>query len=172
MNKLYLILFLISFDALSTTDVEIDFNAFAAGELKIAPLAHQLCEDVGNEMCSVVKQHCDNKPFPNTCFYLAVYRGFMDFQVCSEGSTTQCETDRIRYQKKIDKFAEKYASQPGYGRAAMNLCEPFHQVEPEYPKLIVMQNELNSIVKGLGTYYLNKEYYECIEEQYKKMFTK
>ena len=42
------------------------------------------------------------------------------------------------------------------------------QIEPEHPALVGIQENLNDMQAGLGQYYSQKKFYECIKEQYMK----
>lgn len=152
--------------------MKIDIDSLKSRDHSVEPIANKLCKELGDEICGLLVTNCKEAPLVNSCVLVTFYREAMDAQICGLEKAIRCGEERVAYGKKLESFALKYASKPGYGRASLNICEPFHQVEPESDKLIEIQRSLDYVMEGLGTYMLNKQYYECVEEQYKKMYLK
>lgn len=144
----------------------IDLESLAVSDAKLESSTKELCEMLG-EACSIYKSLCPESPLPNACFQRKFLFHAIEIQTCGE-QVNECLEEREKYRKKVEKFIKDYASDAGLGRAAINICKPFFQIEPEHPVLVGIQENLNDMQTGLGQYYSQKKFYECIKEQYMK----
>ena len=148
---------------------ELDTPEYKMRDMSLSESTGVLCKELGNDACSAIKEQCKGSPLLNACFQRTFLFSAIDFQVCGKERIFECINERVEYYDKIKEFAEKYASSPGFGRAAMNSCAPFYKVEPKTEKLKTISSSINSVTPSLGDYMENKGFFECIKDQYLKM---
>ena len=148
------------------SDIKLDIENLTNRDMKLESSSNKLCDELGEEYCNLFKTGCKATPTPNVCFQ----RGFLfysiDIQVCGQEKAKFCLEERFEYEQKLQNFVEKYASNSGLGRAALNVCYPFFEVEPQSEKLVEIQKRLNTVMDGIGKYVEQKKLYECIKQKY------
>jgi hypothetical protein len=152
-----------------TTGVQLDIKSLTPRDKNLDSSSKSLCEQMGTESCADIKNICKDNPLPNSCFLRSFLFLAMDIQVCGEKNLGICAKERDEYAQKISDFADNYASTPGLGRAALNSCAPFFKIEPEGEFLSGIQRDLNTVMPEIGVYMSNREYYNCVKDQYLKM---
>ncbi|GHE22825.1 hypothetical protein [Halomonas urumqiensis] len=148
-----------------------DIDELASKDKLISESASELCNDIGKKDCDTIKTHCIDTPMPNSCFQRYFLFHAMDVINCEGEKLNQCSLKRAEYQDKVSDFANKYANKPGYGRAALNICEPFYNIDTNNEWLKEIKGNLDLVMEGLGQYRDFEGYYNCIQEQYIKFFT-
>ncbi|EMV2914616.1 hypothetical protein R7D96_11145 [Vibrio sp. Vb2853] len=124
----------------------------------------QLCNaDV--ETCDILKNHCNQHPYPNICMIKAVYHSVIRDEFCA--SDESCVAKQSKYEVKYVNFVKKYAQQAGYGRLAVNVCAPLYEFESSNSNLRNIGGTLNKI-RGIGIYYDYESLFDCISETYKQ----
>ncbi|RBM35757.1 MULTISPECIES: hypothetical protein [Vibrio] len=133
-------------------------------ELGFEVNVEQIC-NAHTEACNILKNHCNQNPYPNICMMKAVYHNAIREEFCV--SDQSCVLRQSRSENKYVNFVEKHAQQPGYGRLAINVCAPLHEFASTNSNLREIGNALNT-VGGIGIYYDYESLFECVGETYKK----
>ncbi|MGR2738025.1 hypothetical protein ACUY1T_06195 [Billgrantia sp. Q4P2] len=148
---------------------DVDIEELSLRDRELSESTEELCKDFGAEGCEELYSRCLESSLPNSCFHRAVLFYSMDLLTCEGDDTTICINERAQYEDRLSDFANDYASEPGIGRAALNMCTPFFGVTINHPGLIEIKEKLDSVMKGLGDYMDYKGFYLCVQEQFLEM---
>lgn len=149
------------------SDIFIDIARLTEQNKLLEPSTAELCATVGEKTCAFLESTCTTTPLKNICFQRSFLFITIDAKLCGANRMIECANERTQYEAQIREFSAKYASEPGYGRLAMNACAPFHSVPVAENQLLMdVANRLNAIQGGFGTYFKNKDFFNCIKSEY------
>lgn len=143
-------------------------------ESLLQPEVDKLCKNTNDSLCAPLQKACKESPggkiAPNFCLIRLTLYTVHYGEKCGPEKILECAQEQQLYEIKLMEFGRDYASEPGPGRAAANMCTPFAGLSIKNAAAQNLLTSVNKIMPNEASLLVDsKVYYECVKEQYMKL---